>query len=123
MSRTWKVVLLAVLVLPVLAYAAGALTVASPEDPRPRPAIVIEDPHGDVFPGQTLRPSPTPPSPSPSNDEDDDEGDDDGDDDGDDEITVIRPEIGEDDDDDDGRRRRRRRDDDTDDDSDDGDDD
>ncbi|GHJ60534.1 hypothetical protein NOK12_30520 [Nocardioides sp. OK12] len=106
MSRPWKVVLLAVLVLPVLAYAAGALTATSPREPAPRPPILLEDPRGDVSPGATLSPS-APPTSSPSSDDDDDDDDDDG-------VTVIRPDIGEDDDDDD---------DDHDDDDDDGDDD
>lgn len=103
MRRTWRVVLLAVLVLPVLAYAAGALTSSSPRDPEPRPTIILEDPRGQVLPGSTLRPSPATPSASTSppgpDVEDNDDEDEDEDDDG---VTVIRPHIGEDDDDDDG---------------------
>lgn len=95
MSRTWRVVLLAVLVLPVLAYAAGALTSSSPRDPEPRPTIILEDPRGQVLPGSTLRPSPATPSPPMSRPGPDDEDEDD------DGVTVIRPHIGEDDDDDD----------------------
>ncbi|WP_341229667.1 hypothetical protein [Nocardioides salarius] len=99
MRRTWRVVLLAVLVLPVLAYAAGALTSSSPRDPEPRPTIILEDPRGQVLPGSTLRPSPATPSastspPGPDVEDDDDEDEDD------DGVTVIRPHIGEDDDDD-----------------------
>lgn len=90
MTRAWKVVLLAVLVLPVLAYAAGALTASSARDPAPRPTIILEEPHGEVSPGATLRPSPAP-SPRPTPDDDGDDG-----------VTVIRPDIGEDDDWDDG---------------------
>lgn len=95
MSRTWRVVLLAVLVLPVLAYAAGALTSSPARDPEPRPLIILEDPGGQVLPGSTLRPSPAapsaPPTPRPSPDDDGD-------------VTVIRPHIGGGDDDQDDDR-------------------
>jgi hypothetical protein len=91
MGSFWRLLTVALLVLPAGAYLAGSLVAADAELPDERAPIVIDD-SGDVEPAQTLTSRPRPVGPDGSGgDGDDTDVDDDSDDDSDDDVEIVHP--------------------------------
>jgi hypothetical protein len=86
MRMSWKVLLGAALVVPMVSYVAGSLVAADADDPAPRETIHLR-PAAPTTAPTTATPDPTP-SPTPSADDDD--------------VEVITPEYDDLEDDDHG---------------------